>query len=742
MNCVSVGSPGAGCVNGGEDLFGHGTHVAGIIGARDNSFGVAGTAPGVRIWSVRVLNYQGNLQTVDGALYKGQLSDVIAAVNWVTERSSAIEVVNMSFGCEEPDECNGKPLREAIAASVDKGVVYVASAGNDDRNVTGGKTSYKDVVTGIVSYENLGPYVPAAYDDPITVSALTDFDGLPGSSGAAGTCSKYADDQDDSLGNYSNWGPKVDIAAPGTCILSTSRTGGYEVKTGTSMAAPMVAGAVAGMAAANNPNSRADVEAIRNFVRALGNYNWIDTHSEYAADGSEVKVSDGIQEPLLDMGAKPASSLTATTGGSSYVYSTSATLLGTVNPGGPAGASYHFDYGTSAAYTHSTPTVSAGSGTAPIPVSAGLSGLESAKTYHYRIVANNVEGKTVIGSDRIVTTVPQVGMVAGGSAYAQSFPYTSSGWSIIDSNGDTQMRLSGPTATVIRGNYSYYQNKPFSCCGWQALDTFDTRLEITSQTGGQSLLAAIRTDGNAYTQSTPLTCCGWSIVDNSDRQVSMTSPTTGGSYVGAVRKNGNAYIQHTPLTCCGWQIVDNNVVQMAMASNDAGGTAMAVLRNTNGNGTGNTYIQNAPFNCCGWSIVDNNDRQVAMARGTDGKIRLGVVRTDGSAWVQSAPFSCCAWTKVADASMNVQRLVMSGDTIAILRGNPASGIVSYQQAPFATTKWQDIGSGATQVVLQGGSPTDTGDASSPAPPDKDADLVPDTDDGCPTVAGSYAKAGC
>jgi hypothetical protein len=497
----------------------------------------------------------------------------------------------------------------------------------------------------------------------------------------------------------------------------------------------MVAGAVAGIAAANNPNNRAEVEAIRNFVRSLGNYNWTDDSP------------DGIREPLLDMSIPPPpppSAPTVTTDAPSEVYSTTVKLNGSVYPNGSS-TNYYFQYGTTTAYGNTIPVspgMNIGNGWGYVYTWNNVSGLQSGTTYHYRNVATNAGG-TSYGADRTFTTAPQVGMIANGAAYVQNYPYAANGWSIIDSNGDTQMQLSGSMATVIRGDYSYYEYKPFSCCGWAAFDTFDTRLTVTSQAGGASLFAAIRRDGNAYYQSTPLSCCGWQIIDNGDTQVSMTSPTTGGSYVGVIR-GGNAWIQHTPLSCCGWQIVDNNDVQMAMASSDSGGSAMAVLRNTNGNGTGNTYIQYSPYSCCAWQIVDSNDRQVAMARGADGKIRIGVVRTDGSAWVQSAPFSCCAWTKVADAGMNVQRLVMSGDTLAILRGVPASGksIVSYQRAPFSTSGWQDIGSGATQVVLQGGSPADGGDASSPAPPDHDGDLVPDTEDKCLMVAGSYTKQGC
>jgi formylmethanofuran dehydrogenase subunit D len=283
-----------------SDKFGHGTHVAGIVGAKDNNFGVVGTAPGARIWSVKAGNAQGSFL----------MSDVLAAVNWVTARSSEIEVVNMSVGCEEQGLCQATALREAIAASVDKGVVYVVSAGNEMANV---------------SPENPGsPYgspgfVPADFSDVITVSALADFDGVPG--GLAGTVApcEYGNrvttspktgvlftDQDDTLADFSNWGPAVDIAAPGTCINSTLTGSKYGVLSGTSMSAPMVTGAVAGLAAAKNPNNRTEVEAIRNYIRSLGNYEWTDLHLGWDPSGTlYLPMPDGVKEPLLDMHVPP-----------------------------------------------------------------------------------------------------------------------------------------------------------------------------------------------------------------------------------------------------------------------------------------------------------------------------------------------------------------------------------------------------------------------------------------------------
>lgn len=252
-SCVGTGSMG-GCVLGaGEDDNGHGTHVAGTAAALDNGFGVAGVAPGARLHSVKVLTAPGT----------GLMSDVIAGIDWVTQRADRIEVANMSLGCD----CQMDAFDLALTKSVDAGVVHVVAAGNDDHDVRG--------------------YSPAGHPDAITVSALADFDGSSGGQAGA-TCRS---DEDDTLADYSNWGPAVDIAAPGTCILSTALLGAYRTGSGTSMASPHVAGAAAVLTSgANDPFDRGDVDAVHQSLVAAGNFGWFDDSN------------DGITEPLLDVG--------------------------------------------------------------------------------------------------------------------------------------------------------------------------------------------------------------------------------------------------------------------------------------------------------------------------------------------------------------------------------------------------------------------------------------------------------
>jgi subtilisin family serine protease len=215
-----------------DDDHGHGSHVAGSIGALDNSTGVVGVAPGARIWPVKVLS----------AIGTGLNSDVICGIDYVAANADEIEVANMSLGGAGEDDGNcgqssGDAMHTAICDAVDAGVSFVVAAGNDSADAA--------------------ESTPAAYDEVITVSALADFNGQPGG-GAASTCRT---DQDDTCASFSNYGADVDIIAPGVCIYSTSMAGGYATLSGTSMAAPHVAGGAALYAATHAGATPAQVQS-------------------------------------------------------------------------------------------------------------------------------------------------------------------------------------------------------------------------------------------------------------------------------------------------------------------------------------------------------------------------------------------------------------------------------------------------------------------------------------------------
>ncbi len=375
-DCSGEGST---CVdNSGTDKYGHGTHVAGIVGALDNSIGSVGVAPGARIWAVKVLNDSGG----------GSESGIAAGIDWVTAHATEIEVANMSLGCP----CPWPVVNEAINASVEAGVVYTLAAGNEDQNVKN--------------------FDPAGNPNAITVSALTDYDGLPGGLAAEYECTGGGQHYgpDDRLASYSNWGSEVDIAAPGSCIYSTLPTGGsffganYKMLNGTSMAAPHVAAAAAILASESNPNSKADVEAIKAKLIQEGSLNWTDNSR------------DGIHERLLDLRSPGREAITFP---ASNLQPHGAQLNGAVSAGGLA-STYRFEYGTSTKYGTSIPASpeSIGSGTGDIEVSKQIS-VEPRTTYHYRVVVTNSAG-TSYGADKEFTTslwsIQATPVPSGGSA--------------------------------------------------------------------------------------------------------------------------------------------------------------------------------------------------------------------------------------------------------------------------------------------------------------------------------------
>jgi subtilisin family serine protease len=256
-----------------DDYYGHGTHAAGIIGARDDRTGVVGVAPGARMFGVKVLDDDAN----------GTTRELLCGIEWVTSTRTDdnprndIDVANLSLGGVGTDDgdCgrkDGDVLHQAVCRSVAAGVTYVVAAGND--------------------HQDASTLVPAAYGEVITVSALADSDGKSGGAGGSPACRA---DEDDTLANFSNYGPAVDIIAPGLCIFSTMPVdgadggAGYGTLTGTSFAAPHVAGAAALYISKHRDATPGDV---RKAILSAGNFDW--------DNGDD---PDGKQEPALDVSA-------------------------------------------------------------------------------------------------------------------------------------------------------------------------------------------------------------------------------------------------------------------------------------------------------------------------------------------------------------------------------------------------------------------------------------------------------
>jgi subtilisin family serine protease len=191
-----------------SDTGGHGTHVAGTIaGAAGNNFGAAGVAPGAKIMPLRFLDGNGS----------GTVADAIAAVDYAIVNHA--DVINASWG--GPDL--SPPLKDAFARAGGAGITIVAAAGNDGLS------------------NDSKPTFPASFNLPNLISVA-------------------ASDKRDRLTDFSNYGSSVAVAAPGVDIVSTVGSGtGW--MSGTSMAAPHVAGIAALINSFNGSLSPASVVA-------------------------------------------------------------------------------------------------------------------------------------------------------------------------------------------------------------------------------------------------------------------------------------------------------------------------------------------------------------------------------------------------------------------------------------------------------------------------------------------------
>jgi subtilisin family serine protease len=175
-----------------RDCNGHGTHVAGTIGARDDSGGVVGVAPGIRLHAIKVLNCAGS----------GSWSDVISGINYVAGTSTRPAVANMSLGGPQ-----NTAVDDAVKGAVARGVFFGVAAGNDGADACGHSPAAAGTTSGVD-----------------TVAAT---------------------DSSDTEASWSNYGDCVDIWAPGVSIYSTYKSGSYATLSGTSMATPHVVGGAA-----------------------------------------------------------------------------------------------------------------------------------------------------------------------------------------------------------------------------------------------------------------------------------------------------------------------------------------------------------------------------------------------------------------------------------------------------------------------------------------------------------------
>ena len=283
----------------------HGTVVAGIAAAEDNTEGVVGTAPGARIWALIVSDGEGR-----HAYY----SQLLAALNWANKHTDEIEVVNLSIGDRINPEYKKQTtaLENAVKKLVRAGVVVVKSAGNANDDVANWEIARGGELPGL-----------------IVVSAITDTDGKCGGEGTQISGFRFPGgishqpyggmtviNNDDMFASYSNYGKAVDLAASGGPVVSTvslsyKTTSAYiEVgkdtpAVGTSFAAPAVAGAAALMKTRFPSYSPAEIEArlkiegVTHLDDECDKRGWGYFKDNYPAEDG---VKHTHQEPLLYMG--------------------------------------------------------------------------------------------------------------------------------------------------------------------------------------------------------------------------------------------------------------------------------------------------------------------------------------------------------------------------------------------------------------------------------------------------------
>ncbi|HFQ93454.1 MAG TPA: peptidase S8 [Anaerolineae bacterium] len=208
-----------------EDDHGHGTHVAGIVAAVINNGGAAGVAPQAQIMPVKVLDASGS----------GSLAGIAQGITWATNNGA--NVINLSLGTS----VDVQSLADAVDYAYNNGVLVVASAGN-----CGDPATWH--LNNCLSLDS--PSWPAAYANAMAVAAT---------------------DQNDNQSSFSTTYSYVEIAAPGSNIYSTYLNGGYTFFSGTSQAAPHVAGLAAAVWSRQPQWTNAQVRAaIQNTAVDLG----------------------------------------------------------------------------------------------------------------------------------------------------------------------------------------------------------------------------------------------------------------------------------------------------------------------------------------------------------------------------------------------------------------------------------------------------------------------------------------
>lgn len=388
------------------DDHGHGTHCSGTIaGVGNNGIGVAGVSWNAKVMALKFLGLSG-----------GYTSDAVLAINYAVYNGA--DVMSNSWGGGGYSEA----LKDAIIAANDAGVLFIASSGNSGMNTD--------------SY----PHYPSSYDIPNVISVA-------------------ATDSNDNLAYFSNYGATtVELGAPGVNTYSTMPGNSYDYKSGTSMAAPHVSGAVALIMAQYPTLTKDEIK-----MRLLVGVDEISSLDGKTVTGGRLNVNNSLEDDTVSPSA--VNNLAA---GDSTLYTTTLTWTATGDDGS-AGTAKIYDIRYSITAIDDTNWDSATQVTdEPAPQVSGVTeshvimGLSHSTTYYFAMKAldnlNNSSGLSNIASE--TTIIPE-------TVFSDDMESGENGWthSGVDDNWELGAPTSGPGiaysgvnvwATDLDGHY--YEN--------------------------------------------------------------------------------------------------------------------------------------------------------------------------------------------------------------------------------------------------------------------------------------------
>jgi subtilisin family serine protease len=469
VNSYNAVAPGTTC----QDIHGHGTHVAGIIGAKDNLIDVVGVAPNSTIYCVNVFEPDPveGVSATDESLLDG-LEWILANANVVTPH---IRVINMSLGREKTfgDDNPNHPLRVVVRALRDSGISVVVAVGNDPTS---------EVIN----------QVPAFYPEVMAVASTTAQTGLNGYDDLFGPCIGLQPILGDSASYFTTdgrfvSGTGVTISAPGgdredmfdfegACylepigILSLLSGGGTVEQSGTSMASPHVAGVVALMwekeisLGLSLPPETARTRIRNNAIRR-GTAPLDSVLEEYTYDGEREGViwapSALLDAPPPPVDAPPTVTIVSPSNGASFAtgaviaFSATATdpedgniaasLQWTSDRDGQIGAGGSFNRTLSNGnHVLTASLVDSGGNPKSASVAISVGSASTPTTVHVASVTFSPQGTTLFYTIKLVDEFG--GPVAGASVRASLYEWVYTGWlwftnGFTDAQGNVRFQL-------------------------------------------------------------------------------------------------------------------------------------------------------------------------------------------------------------------------------------------------------------------------------------------------------------